>query len=94
MPVKFGLWKVDADSVSQVATSGMASEEQLEGIIEQRLEILGLDSLLLIGRQVFTEFGKKIDLLAINAQGDLYMIELKKDRTPREVVAQALEYGF
>jgi len=94
MPVKFGLWKVDADSVSQVATSGMASEEQLEGIIEQRLEILGLDGLLLIGRQVFTEFGKKIDLLAINAQGDLYMIELKKDRTPREVVAQALEYGF
>jgi hypothetical protein len=36
----------------------------------------------------------RLDLLAIDAEGDLHVIELKKDRTPREVVAQALEYGF
>jgi hypothetical protein len=94
MPVKFGLWRVDGESVAQVLGSAVASEERLEEIIEQRIEILGLGSLFQIGRQVITEFGKRIDLLAIDLTGDLYVIELKKDRTPREVVAQALEYGF
>jgi hypothetical protein len=37
--------------------------------------------------------GKFVDLLALDPQGDLYVIELKRDRTPREVVAQALDYG-
>ena len=63
-------------------------------IIQERLDILGLDDLFQIGRQVITDFGKRIDLLAIDERGDLYVIELKRDRTPREVVAQALEYGF
>lgn len=94
MPVKFGLWRVDGDSVEQVPPSGISSEERLEDILELRIEILGLGNLFQVGRQVITEFGKRIDLLAIDAQGDLYVIELKKDRTPREVVAQALEYGF
>jgi hypothetical protein len=92
--VKFGLWRVDGDSVAQVPTSVIASEEHLETIIEARIDILGLGDLFQIGRQVITDFGKHIDLLAIDAAGDLYVIELKKDRTPRQVVAQALEYGF
>lgn len=94
MPVKFGLWRVDGESVEQVPTSGIASEERLEDILEARIDILGLGNLFQIGRQVVTDFGKRIDLLAIDGQGDLHVIELKKDRTPREVVAQALEYGF
>jgi len=94
MPVKFGLWRVDGESVEQVPKSGIASEERLEDIIEAHIDILGLSKLFLIGRQVVTDFGRRIDLLAIDGQGDLYVIELKKDRTPRDVVAQALEYGF
>jgi hypothetical protein len=94
MPVKFGLWRVDSESVIQVPPSGIGSEERLEEIIEERIDILGLGNLFLLGRQVITEFGKRIDLLAIDAQGDLHVIELKKERTPREVVAQALEYGY
>src|SRR5204862_505487 len=34
-----------------------------------------------------------IDLLAINAEGNLIVIELKRQRTPREVVAQLLDYA-
>ena len=94
MPVKFGLWRVDSESVEQVPSTGIASEERLEGIIEARVDILGLGNLFPVGRQVITDFGKRIDLLAIDGQGDLHVIELKKDRTPREVVAQTLEYGF
>jgi hypothetical protein len=94
MPVKFGLWRVDGIQVQQVPPTSIASEERLEEMIEARVDILGLGNLFQIGRQVITDFGKRIDLLLIDAQGDLYVIELKKDRTPREVVAQSLEYGF
>ena len=38
--------------------------------------------------------GKRLDLLAIDDQALLHAIELKRDQTPREVVAQALEYGW
>jgi len=94
MPVKFGLWRLDGESVQQVPVSGIASEERLEEIIEARVDILGLGNLFQVGRQIITDYGKRIDLLAIDGQGELHVIELKKDRTPREVVAQALEYGF
>jgi hypothetical protein len=92
--VKFGLWRVDGGSVAQVPTSPISSEERLEDILETRIDVLGLGDLFLIGRQVITDFGKRVDLLAIDEQGDLFVIELKKDRTPREVVAQSFEYGF
>ncbi len=94
MPVNFGLWRVDGETVTKVETASLSAEERLEDFVEGRIDILGLGDLLIIGRQVITNFGKRIDLLAIDAQGDLYVLELKKDRTPREVVAQALEYGF
>ena len=48
---------------------------------------------MVIGRQLPTAFGKFIDLLAIDAEGNLTVIELKKNRTPREVVAQVLDYA-
>jgi hypothetical protein len=32
-------------------------------------------------------------MLAIDAEGRLAIIELKRDRTPRDVVARVLEYG-
>jgi hypothetical protein len=48
---------------------------------------------LLIGRQEDTGSGGRIDLLAVAPDGSLILIELKRDRTPREVVAQALDYA-
>jgi hypothetical protein len=51
------------------------------------------DEWMLIGRQENTGFGGRIDLLAIAPDGSLVMIELKRDLTPRDVVAQALDYA-
>lgn len=48
---------------------------------------------MLVGRQVATSYGKFIDMLAMNSAGNLSIIELKKSRTPREVVAQLLDYA-
>lgn len=72
--------------------------EHREAILEDWLEnnpddIVENGQLLIIGRQVTTNLGSFIDLLAIDRQGDVVVIELKRNRTPRETVAQALEYA-
>jgi len=94
MPVNFGLWRLEGKTAARVHPGMIPSEFRLEEIIEAQPDVLGLGKLLQLGRQVITDYGKRIDLLAIDREGDLYVIELKRDRTPREVVAQALEYGF
>ncbi|MGI8929095.1 MAG: endonuclease NucS domain-containing protein [Candidatus Limnocylindrales bacterium] len=71
----------------------MPTESELEDLLAADISILGLD-LMVIGRQVNTAYGKKVDLLAIDSDGALHVIELKRDRTPREVVAQVLDYGL
>jgi hypothetical protein len=91
MPVEIGLWRIDGGRSVRLASSAMSLESRLETMIESDPTILG-DSLLLIGRQVPTGFGL-VDLLGIDAEGTLHVIELKRDRTPRDVVAQVLDYG-
>ncbi|MBA2741049.1 MAG: DUF91 domain-containing protein [Actinobacteria bacterium] len=93
MPIEVGIWRVDGEDVTRVVSSKLGNEERLEDILEQDVSILGLDVLLIIGRQVTTDFGKRIDLFAVDSQGVLYAIELKRHRTPREIVAQLLDYG-
>ncbi|WP_258019001.1 nuclease [Yersinia kristensenii] len=48
---------------------------------------------MIIGHQENTLDKGRIDLLAIAPDTSLILIELKRDRTPREVVAQALDYA-
>src|SRR3954447_17183734 len=94
MPIEFGIWRVDGEKTSPVKTSALENEARLEGILQKDPSILGLDVLLIVGRQVITTFGTRVDLLAVDSDGMLYIIEVKKARTPRDVVAQALDYGF
>ncbi len=91
MPVEVGIWKLGT-KVERVQFTPMPTERQLEDIVAADISILD-PALLLIGRQVPTAFSKFIDLLAMDADGKLVVIELKRDRTPREVVAQLLDYG-
>ena len=69
-----------------------------ESVLENWLEnnsddILEDGKLLIIGRQVTTNLGSIIDLLGIDREGNTVVIELKRDRTPRDTLAQALEYA-
>jgi hypothetical protein len=91
VPLEFGLWRVGEGPV-RVATQPMPRESTLEDLIEANPDILGRP-LLLIGRQVETDHGKFVDLLGIDPEGGLHILELKRDRTPREIVAQILDYG-
>jgi len=68
-------------------------ESTLETWLENNPDKIAEDGkLLIIGRQVTTNLGSFIDLLAVDRQGDLIVLELKRNRTPRETLAQALEY--
>lgn len=70
----------------------LASEQLLESMIVREPCILSSEWML-IGQQEVTSHGGRIDLLAIAPDGSLVLIELKRDRTPREIVAQALDYA-
>ncbi len=93
MPIEVGIWRLDGEKkVEKVASFPMPLESKLEDILTDDISILD-PKLMLVGRQVPTDFGKFVDLLAIDPDGKLVVIELKKDRTPREVIAQILDYG-
>lgn len=92
MPVEVGLWRVDNNEPSRLRSTGAPLESQLETFIEADPTILGTP-IMIIGRQVPTAFGTFIDLLGVDEEGVVHILELKRNRTPRDVVAQALDYG-
>ena len=91
MPIHHAIWIV-GDPPVQLPPARLASEQQLEQMIARDPRILS-DEWMLIGRQVPTPYAGRVDLLAIAPDGSLVVIELKRDRTPREIVAQALDYA-
>jgi hypothetical protein len=91
MPVRTALWRVGAEP-KRLQEAKLTNERTLEEMIVAAPAILS-DEWMLIGRQEDTGTGGRIDLLAIAPDGSLVLIELKRDRTPRDVVAQALDYA-
>jgi len=92
MAVEQTIWKIDGRKATKVREARLEKELLLEDLIHDDVSILD-DGWLLLGRQVPTAYGKYIDLLAVDRNGNLVIIELKRDRTPRDVVAQALDYA-
>jgi len=92
MPVKIRFWKINGTEVDKINYTVIETEVKLEAILENDISILK-DDLLLIGRQVLTKHGKYIDMLAIDIEGNLSIIELKKNKTPRTVVSQTIDYA-
>ena len=87
MPFKMNLWQVNGTQLNEIQPSRLEAEDRLERWLATDPSIAGLN-LLIIGRQVITTYGGRIDLLGIDDQGKLVILELKRDRTPREIVAQ------
>ena len=92
MPVEMGMWRIDGETAKRLTSASLPNEATLEAYLEQDPSLLG-ERMLVIGRQVHTMHGKFIDLLAMDAEGNLHVLELKRDKTPRDVVAQVLDYG-
>jgi hypothetical protein len=87
------LWQVEhGKGLVEITRSKLELEIRLENWLKSDISILS-PNLLTIGQQVGTAFGKYIDLLCMDSKGDLVIVELKRDKTPREVTAQVLDYG-
>ena len=91
MPIKHAIWTV-GDKPTPLPVTRLATEQVLEDMIENDPRILS-EQWMLIGRQEHTPTGGRIDLLAIAPDASLVLIELKRDKTPRDIVAQTLDYA-
>ena len=86
------IWRITDTVPRRLKLLPLDAEQRLEKMLAEDPSMSGID-LLVIGRQVRTGFGGYIDLLALDADGRAHVLELKRDRTPRDVVAQTLDYG-
>ena len=92
MAVEMAIWRMTEAGPRQLPLLPLDLEERLEDMLAEDPGMSGMD-LLVVGRQVRTGYGGYIDLLALDAAGRVHVLELKRDRTPRDVVAQTLDYG-
>ena len=87
------LWSIGPEGKLQnLPQTRLDLESRLEDWIEADVALVD-EELLVIGRQINSDFGGFIDLLCIDANGDLVILELKRDKTPRQITAQALDYA-
>ncbi|MBX7135833.1 MAG: hypothetical protein K1X67_24460 [Fimbriimonadaceae bacterium] len=86
------LFRVADENLIPLQRSRLTREDQLEGWIAKDPRSIGLE-VMIVGRQVPTSCGGRIDLLGLDRDGNATIIELKRDRTPREIVAQILDYA-
>ena len=91
MPLEVKLWKIESDRPELVPRQRLDLEGRLEDWLCRDIGLLS-DELLVIGRQI-RQYGVPLDLLAVDRDGNLVVVELKRDRTPRDVVAQTLDYA-
>jgi hypothetical protein len=92
MPTEIKLWKIEDNQPVSISKHKIELEAKLEDWISGDIGLISND-LLVIGRQVPTEFGGIMDVLALDYEGNLVVIELKRDKTPRDIVAQVLDYA-
>jgi hypothetical protein len=92
MPTEMKLWRIDGERPAPMAQQKLDLESRLEEWLRHDTSLISAD-LLVIGQQVETAYGGFIDLLAVDPVGNLVILELKRDKTPRDIVAQALDYA-
>ena len=87
------LWEVTPDKkLNKIPGNRINLENRLEDWLATDISILD-PNLLVIGKQVRTDFGGVIDLLCLDSAGNTVVIELKRGQTPRDVTAQVLDYA-
>lgn len=96
MATEMKIWRVfDKKKLELIPDVGFETihlEQELESWIESSPNILG-DDLLVVYRQLSIPGVGILDLLCIDSAGVPVIVELKRKSTPREAVAQALDYA-
>src|SRR5690242_20147115 len=91
------IWRVSSDGPTKLPETKLKEEKLLEEHLEDWIiadpAILG-ESLLVIGRQVLIPDTKdRLDVLAVDPQGNSVVIELKRGKLRDPVDIQALRYA-
>lgn len=79
------------DINTSLAQQGRKEKDDLEKWIKTNPKILG-DNILIFGEQVWTKSGP-LDYLGLDNSGNLVIVELKRDKLARDVLAQAIDYA-
>lgn len=91
------IFRLEGDELVIAQETNLELESHLEDWLENSPVALVQDELILwIGRQTSAtvEDGTIFpDLLGVDAEGNLVIVELKRDQAPRDVIAQLLEYA-
>jgi len=95
MATEIKTWEIIDGKLNSIDTTlaenNRKETEHLESWIKTKPEILGTD-ILIIGEQVYTKSGP-LDFLAIDNNGNIVIVELKRDKLARVVLAQAIDYA-
>src|SRR5579883_2535863 len=97
MATEIKIWQISQKDEGLVAVNDSVLESshlesELEAWIDKDPGLIG-DGLMVIDRQLPVEGVGRLDLLCIDGAGTLVIVELKRDMTPREAVAQVLDYA-
>ena len=95
MATEIKVWQIEDGEPTPLemtmAEAGRTEPKDLEQWIKRNPAILGQD-ILIIGEQVPTKSGP-LDFLAVDRMGNVVIVELKRDRIPREAITQAIDYA-
>lgn len=89
------VWEVVNGALTPAASEDFSAtykESDLENWIAEKPDLLG-DEILIINRQLEIPGVGRLDLLGIDHNGTFVIVELKRDLSSREAVAQALDYA-
>lgn len=86
------LFQINGSTLTPAKRKPLDLETKIEAWVANDLTLIGVNGFV-IGRQIATDHGKFIDILAMDEDGNLVIIELKRDRSPRDIVAQVLDYA-
>ena len=95
MATQIKTWQIVDGNLEEIETklsdAGRTESYDLESWIVSNPSIIE-EGMIIIGRQVQTKSGP-LDLLALDRAGNSVIIEIKRDKLPREVLAQAIDYA-
>lgn len=95
MATEIKTWEIIDGELNEINTTlaenGRKEKDDLEKWLKTNPKILG-ENTLIIGEQVRTKSGP-LDFLGIDNNGNLVIVELKRDKLARDVLAQAIDYA-
>jgi len=88
------VYRIDTGGLDRIEKTEITTEKNLEQyLIQAEGAEIGNVEILYVDQQGSPGEGGIFDIVGVDYQGNVVVIELKRDRTPRDIVAQALEYA-